>query len=58
MKNCCFTGHRPKSLPFGYNESEPECRRMKDRLRETVEKLITEEGVTHFISGMAMGVDM
>ena len=58
MKNCAFTGHRPKSLPFGYNESEPECRRMKDRLRETVEKLITEEGVIHFISGMAMGVDM
>ena len=27
-------------------------------LREEIERQITEEGVTHFISGMAIGVDM
>ena len=22
---CCFTGHRPNSLPFGYDEQNPQC---------------------------------
>ena len=31
-KKCCFTGHRPKSLPFGYNEEEPSCKKLKELL--------------------------
>ena len=57
-KKCCFTGHRPKSLPFGYNEEEPSCKKLKELLSENIERQITENGVTHFISGMAMGVDI
>lgn len=57
-KKCCFTGHRPKSLPFGYNEEEPSCKKLKELLSDNIERQITENGVTHFISGMAMGVDI
>ena len=55
---CCFTGHRPKSLPFGNDESAPGCERLKELLRESIERQITENGITHFISGMAIGVDI
>lgn len=57
-KVCCFTGHRPQSLPFGFNEQDERCVKLKRLLREEIERQITEEGVTHFISGMAIGVDM
>lgn len=56
-RSCCFTEHRPNSLPFGYNEHEESCVKLKAILTDTIEKQITENGVTHFISGMAMGVD-
>ena len=51
-KTCCFTGHRPKSLPFGYDEGAEGCKRLKALLTESIEKQITENGVTHFISGI------
>lgn len=54
----CFTGHRPQSLPFGFNESDERCVALKKIIRDEIIKLIEEEGVTHFISGMAIGVDM
>ncbi len=56
-KICCFTGHRPQNLPFGFNEGDSRCIALKKRLKEEIEKQITENGVTHFISGMALGVD-
>ena len=56
MKTCAFTGHRPKGL--GYPESDERCTALKEKLRALIVKLIEEEGVTHFISGMAQGVDM
>ena len=58
MKKCAFTGHRPQSLPFGFNESDERCVALKKTIRDEIIKLIEEEGVTHFISGMAIGVDM
>ncbi|MEE1056464.1 MAG: SLOG family protein [Acutalibacteraceae bacterium] len=57
-KVCCFTGHRPQKLPFGFNEADERCVLLKHRIREKVEYLITEQGVTHFIVGMALGVDI
>ncbi len=57
-KTCCFTGHGPKSLPFGCNENEPGCIKLKELLTATIERQIVENGVTHFISGMAIGVDI
>lgn len=58
MKKCAFTGHRPQSLPFGFNEVDERCIALKKLLREQIIQLIENEGVAHFISGMAIGVDM
>ncbi len=57
-KKCAFTGHRPQSLPFGFNETDERCVALKKLLRENIIRLIEDEGVTHFISGMAIGIDM
>lgn len=56
-KTCCFTGHRPKHFRFQTNDLDPECIRIKDFLKEQCERLIRENGVAHFISGGALGVD-
>lgn len=58
MKSCAFTGHRPQKFPFGFNEADERCTALKDILRKQIIRLIEEEKVTHFISGMALGVDM
>ena len=57
-KVCAFTGHRPQSLPFGFNESDKRCASLKGMLHSEIIRLIEEKSVTHFISGMAIGVDM
>lgn len=57
MKTVCFTGRRPGKLPWGYNEADPRCIRLKETLAEKIKDAI-ENGATHFISGMALGVDM
>lgn len=54
---CCFTGHRPQKLPFKFDEQHPHCVRLKELLRKEMVRLITEAGVTHFITGMALGID-
>lgn len=56
--SCCFTGHRLQKLPFRFNESDPRCVQLKNILLSEIERMITENDVTHFISGMAIGVDM
>lgn len=56
-KSCCFTGHRPAKLPWGYNENDPMCIEFKRKLYSVVEA-VCESGVTHFICGMALGCDM
>ena len=58
MKTCCFTGHRPKVLPWGYDENDLRCVSFKSKLKFTLENLIVENGYKKFISGMAMGADM
>ena len=58
MKTCAFTGHRPQNLPFGLNEEDERCIKLKKTLREQTIRVIENEGVTHFITGMAIGVDM
>ena len=58
MKSCAFTGHRPQNLPFGFREDDERCTTLKKILKEQIVSLITDESVTHFISGMAQGVDM
>ena len=58
IKKCAFTGHRPQSLPFGFNEADERCIALKQKLREEIINQIENNGVTHFITGMAIGVDM
>ena len=58
IKKCAFTGHRPQNLPFGFNETDERCAALKQKLKFEIIKQIEINGVTHFISGMALGVDM
>lgn len=53
----CFTGHRCEKLPWGYNEKDIRCLKMKKRVRNEIEFAISN-GYRHFISGMALGFDM
>ncbi len=54
---CCFTGHRTDKLPWGNNELDMRCLRLKHRLNQAVADAY-EEGMRHFISGMARGSDL
>lgn len=54
---CCFTGHRPAKLPWGYDEEWEDCVRLKLKLACEIEAM-RQKGVTTFISGMAIGVDL
>ncbi len=53
---CAFTGHRPQKLPWGWDEIDPGCAALKETLAAQVEALVGK-GYTHFLSGMAPGVD-
>lgn len=48
VKKCAFTGHRPQSLPFGFNETDERCIALKQMLRAEIIRLIEQEGVTQF----------
>ena len=54
---CAFTGHRPKSFPWRYDETAPACLLLKEVLAAQI-KLLVDRGVTDFLSGMAQGVDL
>ena len=54
---CCFTGHRPDKLPWGEDECDPRCIRIKEELKQTLERAYAL-GYRHFISGMARGGDL
>ena len=53
---CAFTGHRPNKLPWGYDETDPDCVALKETLASQIDALI-DAGYTDFLSGMALGVD-
>ena len=55
-RTCCFTGHRPEKLPWGSDESDPRCLALKAKLWDAVNTAY-EEGICHFICGMARGSD-
>lgn len=54
-KICCFTGHRPNKLK-GYNPVDN--KELLWRIYKEVEDHTANKGVTTFISGMALGVDI
>ena len=57
MKICAFTGHRPKSFPWKYDETAPGCILLKESLTTQIMAL-ADSGVTDWLSGMALGVDL
>lgn len=56
-KICCFTGHRPQKLSFGFDEGHPDCLRLKNVLKNEILSKI-QSGCTGFLTGMAMGADI
>ena len=56
-KKCCFTGHRPQRLPWGYRECGCAFEKCYDDLESAIIKAIFD-GYTYFISGVALGIDM
>lgn len=57
-RTCCFTGHRPQSFPWKYDERDLRCMALKFRLKREILKAIQQESVRHFLTGMALGVDI
>lgn len=58
QKTCCCTGHRPKGFPFLYGIDKKNHNQYLQALEQKIELAITAYGITNFISGMALGVDL
>jgi len=56
-ETCCLTGHRPKSLPWGYDEKKDSCKKFKNDLCKIFTGAI-DYGLKNFLIGMAEGFDM
>lgn len=56
-KTCTITGHRPKGLPWGYNENDNRCVKFKEDLKVILTGAI-KYGLDTFLVGMAEGFDM
>ena len=57
QESCCFTGHRPAKLPWGMDETDARCLRLKARIADALEAAY-QSGYRHFICGMALGCDL
>ena len=57
MMTCAFTGHRPSSYRFGYDEEHPDCAKLKILMTTQIAALI-DNGVNTFLTGMALGADI
>ncbi len=58
VRTCCFTGHRPQKLPFGFNENDWRYKELRKALYQHTKDMITLSAVNRFISGMALGTDI
>lgn len=54
---CSFTGHRPKSFPFGYREEDIGFQELRARIRDAVIS-VCNLGCRTFYCGMAEGADL
>ena len=52
-----FTRHRPQSFPWCYNEKDLRCMMLKFQLKREIIRAIKKDGMRHFLTGMALGVD-
>lgn len=55
--SCAFTGHRPSSYKFGYDEEHPDCAKIKILMTQQIGAFINN-GVRTFLTGMAQGADI
>jgi len=46
---CAFTGHRPSSFSFRYNENDEKCLKIKELLRAKIETLIKKNHYLHSV---------
>ena len=53
---CCFTGHRPQKLPWGWSDSDLRLDRTSAWIAEQLEDLYSR-GYRTFMCGMALGCD-
>ena len=54
---CSFTGHRPHSYSFGFDESDPAFLELRTRIKNTLIQ-ICNAGCRTFYCGMAEGADL
>lgn len=54
---CCFTGHRASKLPWKFQEHDPRCIALKQKIFDAAEAVYAS-GVRHYICGMANGCDL
>ncbi len=52
---CAITGHRPKSFPWKYNETAPDCVLLKETLAAQI-RLLADSGVTDWLSGIVLSL--
>lgn len=57
IERCAFTGHRPRSFPFGYDESSPEFESLMMKIKNCIIQ-VCNSGCRTFYCGMAEGVDL
>ena len=55
--SCCFTGHRPSKLPWGYREEDLRCLDLKMDIVQALVSLY-QRGYRRFLCGMAEGCDL
>ena len=56
-KKLAFTGHRPESLPFGENETDPRCIRLREMLLTEITDRV-KAGYDTFYTECARGMDI
>ncbi len=57
IQSACFTGHRPQSFSFGYNEDSEGFEKLDAAVRAAIVDLCYK-GYKRFYTGMAEGVDI
>ena len=57
IRSCAFTGHRPRSFSFGYDETSASYLALRERMKNCIIQAMNA-GCRRFYCGMAEGVDL
>ncbi len=58
MKKCAIIGDKSRKQIYAFSETDGTYANFRENLKKEIIRLITEEGVTHFISGMSLGAEL